>query len=237
MGQELSTQISDVTTRMSGPRLENEPQRQPAMSVDLNKRIDMTCPVCEKSFHQALGWLVKHSEVICPHCDSSYKVSISDLETIGAESLGAAAGSSFFTKIAGVTHRNNDRKSRQRLIAQCRVGEELVLERESDSPVDTNAIKVLRLTGEHLGYIPAHVAASGLAKDLDRGEQPKCRIVNLTGGDGLTRGVNIEIGEWPEDSHPSRAAIPNESAAPFGWIVFIMAIVAVAVLLVLLRSQ
>jgi len=206
------------------------------MSVDLNKRIDLTCPVCEKSFHQTLGWLVRHSEVICPHCESSYKVSISDPEALGAEGI-AAAGSSFFTKIAGVTHPNKDRKSRQRLISQCRVGEELVLEREPDNPVDPKAIKVLRVTGEQLGYIPAQVAASGLAKDLDRGERPKCRIVNLTGGDGLTRGVNIEIGEWPEDSHPSEAAIPNESAAPYGWIIFVLAIIAGAALLILLRSQ
>ena len=140
------------------------------MSVDLNKRMDMTCPVCEKSFHQTLAWLVKHSEAICPHCDSSYKVVISDPEE--AEGIVAAAGSSFFTKIAGVTHRNKGGKSRQRLIAQCRVGEELVLEREPDNPVDQDAIRVLRVTGEQLGYIPAHVAASGLAKDLDRGERP-----------------------------------------------------------------
>jgi hypothetical protein len=204
------------------------------MSVDLNKRMDMTCPVCEKSFHQTLAWLVKHSEVICPHCESSFKVVISDPE--GAEGIVAAVGSSFFTKIAGVTHRNKDRKSRQRLIGQCRVGEELVLEREPDNPVDPDAIRVLRVTGEQLGYIPAHVAASGLGKDLDRGERPKCRIANLTGGAGLTRGVNIEIGEWPKDSYPSEAAIPNESATAYGWIIFVLAIIAGAVL-VLLRSR
>ena len=192
----------------------------------------MSCPVCERSFHQTLGWLVKHSEVICPRCESSYKVSISDPEALRAEDI-AAAGSSFFTKIAGVTHRNRDRKSRQRLIAQCRIGEELVLEREPDNPVDPNAIKVLRVTGEQLGYISAQVAASGLAKDLDRGERPKCRIANLTGGDGLTRGVNIEIGEWPNDSHPSGAAIPNESATPYGWIIVVSVIIAGAVLILL----
>ncbi len=152
------------------------------MSVDLNKRTDMTCPVCKKSFHQTLAWLAKHSEVICSHCESSYKVAISDPEGLRAEGGAAGGGSSFFTKIAGVTHRNKDRKSRQRLIAQCRVGEELILEREPDNPVDPGAVRVLRLTGEQLGYIPAQVAASGLARDLDRGERPKCRIANLTGG-------------------------------------------------------
>lgn len=145
--------------------------------------------------------------------------------------------SSFFTKIVGVTFRNKNRMSRQHLISQCRIGEELVLEREPDNPVDSNAIKVLRITGEQLGYIPAHVAASGLAKDLDRGEHPRCRIANLTGGNGLTRGVNIEVGEWPADSKLSQAAIRSESAFPFGWIVFVLAIIAVAVLVLIVRNN
>lgn len=204
------------------------------MSVDLSKRIDMTCPVCEKGFHQTFGWLVKHSEVICPHCESAYDVRISDTEALKPAEI-AAECSSFFTKITGVTHHNKDGKSRQRLISQCQVGEELLLEREPDNRVDPNAIKISRVTGEQLGYIPAHVAASGLAKNLDRGERPKCRIVNLTGGDGLTRGVNIEIGEWPDGSHRSEAAIPNESALPYGWIIFAFAIIAGVVLLFQLR--
>ncbi len=205
------------------------------MSFDSNKRIDLTCPVCKKSFHQTLGWLVKQFEVICPHCESSYDVRISDPETLRTEGF-ATVDSSFFTKIAGVTHRNRDRKSRQRLIAQCNVGEELCLEREPNNPIDPNAIKVLRVTGEQLGYIPAHVAASGLARDLDRGARPKCRIKNLTGGDGLTRGVNIEVGEWHESPGLCEPAIPNTSASRSGWIIFVLAIIA-AVVMVFLHSQ
>ena len=207
------------------------------MSVDLNQRLNMTCPVCEKGFHQTLGWLVKHSEAICPHCESTYEIRISDPEALTTEGIAtAASGSSFFTKIAGVTYRNNDGKSRQRLIAQCRVGEELVLEREPDNPVDPNAIKLVRVTGEQLGYVPAHVAASGLAKDLDRGARPKCRIANLTGGDGLWRGVNIEIGAWPNVSHPYEEVIPPASGVPNGWIILVLAIIAGA-LLALFRSK
>lgn len=207
------------------------------MSVDLSKQIEMTCPVCNKRCHQTLGWLVKHSELTCPHCDSSYEVVISDPEALRASNLADAIGSSFFTKIAGVTYRNKNRTSRQRLIGLCRVGEALVLEREPDNPVDPNAIKVLRATGEQLGYIPAHVAASGLARDLDRGEHPRCRISALTGGDGLTRGVNLEIGEWPDDSHLSGTAIPDDPASSYGWIVLVAAIIVAAVLLAVLRSQ
>ena len=207
------------------------------MGTDLNKRIDLTCPVCEKGFHQTLGWLIKHTEVICPHCDSSYKVAIADPETLEAEGISTTPkGASFFTKVAGVTHRNNNRTSRQSLIARCSVGEELILEREPDNAVDPNAIKVCRRSGEQLGYIPAHVAASGLARDLDRGDTPKCRITDLTGGGKLTRGVNIEIGEWPEDSHPSGTAIPSDSPANYGWVIAVV-LIAVAVLLGFLLAR
>jgi HIRAN domain len=206
------------------------------MSVDLNKRIDLTCPVCNKGFHQTLGWMVKHKEVICPHCESSYGISIADPEALGDQRV-ATLGSSFFTKIAGVTFLNKDRKSRQHLITKCHIGEELILERELDNPGDPKAIKVLRVSGEQLGYIPAQVAAS-LAKDLDRGERPRCRIVNLTGGNGLNRGVNIEIGEWPKDSHPSGTATPNEPAAfSYGWIIAVFAVVAAFVLFLIARDN
>jgi hypothetical protein len=197
----------------------------------------LTCPVCHKGFYQTLGWLVKHKEVVCPNCESSYDVRIADPEALGDEGV-AVHGSSFFTKIAGVTYHNEDRTSRQRIITQCRIGEELVLQREPDNPVDPKAIKILRVTGEQLGYIPAHVAASGLAKDLDRGGRPRCRIVNLTGGNGLNRGVNIEIGDWPKDSHPSGTAISKESAVfSYGWILFAFAAVAAVVLFLIARDN
>jgi hypothetical protein len=143
------------------------------VSVDLNKRIDLTCPVCGMAFHQTVGWFVKHSEVICARCQSPYEINIADPKSLGPKGFTALVGSSFFTKIAGVTHRNNERRQ----------------------------------------VTPTH---------------------NLTGGDGLTRGVNIEIGEWPEDSHLSEAATPDESVASYGWIVSVVIIVVVAVVVILL---
>src|SRR5262249_27775492 len=74
----------------------------------------------------------------------------------------------FFASIKGESHTNPDGSSRQEILGRCRAGERLRLEREPDNPVDPNAIKVCRLTGEQLGYVAADVAER-LAEELDRG--------------------------------------------------------------------
>ena len=58
----------------------------------------------------------------------------------------------------------------------------------------------MRLDGQQLGFIPAHVSRegdpSGLAFRMDQGSTYQCRIANLTGGGpGENLGVNIEITE------------------------------------------
>ena len=105
-----------------------------------------------------------------------------------------SAAQSFFTKIAGVTF-----EGRQRVIACCSEGEPLILVRDPHNRHDKGAIKVMRLNGEQLGFIPAHVSRgddpSGLAVCMDRGDKYYCRISSLTGGGDLSLGVNIEIAE------------------------------------------
>ena len=87
----------------------------------------------------------------------------------------------FFTKVAGVTF-----EGRQRIVTRCSVGERLILVRDPENQFDKGAIKVMRLNGEQLGFVPAHVSrggdSSGLAFRMDRGEKYQCRIGSLTGG-------------------------------------------------------
>jgi hypothetical protein len=137
------------------------------------------------------------------------------------------AARSFFTKIAGVTF-----EGRQRVVARCSVGERLVLVRDPGNRFDKGAIKVMRLNGEQLGFIRAYVSRNGLAFRMDRGDTYQCRISDLTGGNGKTLGVNIEI---IEDEFEAAEAPANLNLAPFvpvqnsvGWWLF----AAFAVLLV-----
>jgi hypothetical protein len=101
----------------------------------------------------------------------------------------------FHSKIAGVSHQNDDGVSRQRIIASCRLGEELELVRDHHNPIDPNAVRILRRNGEQLGYVTAYLAKD-LAPAIDHGTPIRVRISDLTGGGELTSGVNIEVAEW-----------------------------------------
>jgi hypothetical protein len=148
---------------------------------------------------------------------------------------------SFHTKIAGVTHRNEDHSRRQEIIRKCNVGERLKLERDPDNQFDCGAIKVLRLNGEQLGYIPEHVSRgrdpSGLSDRMDDGEEYQCRISDITGGGpGLSYGVNLEIGNgdfesdiWPHSNSSSYSPQPYPGWNSAGiWLAFLAAIILAA---------
>jgi hypothetical protein len=55
--------------------------------------------------------------------------------------------------VAGVSYSNRDGTNRQQIVAHCSAGELLRLKREEDNPVDPNAVAVVRLNGEQLGYL------------------------------------------------------------------------------------
>jgi hypothetical protein len=58
----------------------------------------------------------------------------------------------FYTQVHGITHKNTDGSSRQKIIESCYEGEELVLVPEPDNQFDSGAVKICRKNGEQLGY-------------------------------------------------------------------------------------
>lgn len=70
----------------------------------------------------------------------------------------------FFAHVAGESHRNADGSDRQAIIPRCQVGELLVLEHEPDNPHDINAIRVLRQTGEQIGYLQREFAGEVVSR-------------------------------------------------------------------------
>lgn len=100
----------------------------------------------------------------------------------------------FFTKIAGVTHRNQDGTNRQRIIERCKLLEKLILEHEEDNPVDPNAIKICRENGQQLGYLNADLAPR-VVRESNEGYRFAAFISDLTGGrrEAPTRGVNLLV--------------------------------------------
>ena len=76
--------------------------------------------------------------------------------------------------VVGVSHRNNDRKSRQAIIRQVEVGDQLDLVREPANLYDSNAIMVRHALGQ-IGYIDK-ASARTLAPMMDAGETFEVRV-------------------------------------------------------------
>jgi hypothetical protein len=68
----------------------------------------------------------------------------------------------FYQQVHGVTFKNDDGSSRQRIIKECSVGEVIELVPEPDNRYDSDAVKVCRQNGDQLGYLPSgHRMAEG----------------------------------------------------------------------------
>ena len=101
------------------------------------------------------------------------------------------------TNVAGVTHRNSDGSSRQKILKRMQEeyyeGDLLYLESEPENPYDENAIKVMNAEDEQIGYLSRDLAKT-LAKRMDNGEEFYVELLEVTGGyDGIPLGCNIEI--------------------------------------------
>jgi len=108
----------------------------------------------------------------------------------------------FYSKIAGVSMKNDDGSSRQEIIKDfAHVGDQLILRREPKNKYDPNAIgvwlTVKSCTGSadrQLGYIEARTAAE-MSPNIDRGDSDVYAVItSITGGEGREHvGVNIKI--------------------------------------------
>jgi hypothetical protein len=128
------------------------------------------------------------------------------------------------TKVAGVTFRNADGSSRQRIIrAFCRAGEPLYVTPEPNNPYSKNALGlwvqgtefIVAPARYQIGYVNNRLAAH-FRKLIDEGWAISARILNVTGGGWIwkrTRGVNIEVTlELDEDDAPEgkrRSSFPE----------------------------
>ena len=108
----------------------------------------------------------------------------------------------FYTKVAGVTHPNPDGSDRQKIIVRCCAGERVQLVREPDNPYDHYAVRVLNQVGEQIGYIPAEVSGNDrgigwcVGRNMDSGVEYVAQVANITGGAGLSHGMNLQLVFW-----------------------------------------
>ena len=121
----------------------------------------------------------------------SLKASTTQLDQLEAQCEGF---DSFFTKVAGVSHRNDDRTSRQRIIRQCEPREQLVLDHDEGNRYDPNAVRVCRQNGEKVGFLNADLAER-VVRHSAEGYRYAAFVANVTGGteDAPILGMNLLI--------------------------------------------
>lgn len=105
----------------------------------------------------------------------------------------------FYSKVVGVSHRNSNRTSRQKIIKEdVFMADVLTLKREPDNKVDPNAVAVyvegLDNKLKQIGYLNRDIAEE-VASHMDHGMFAGAIVTELTGGtsDKQFQGVNIQI--------------------------------------------
>lgn len=117
------------------------------------------------------------------------------------------------TKIVGVTFKNEDGTSRQEVIESCSEGDALSLEHYYYK--DEDAFKVTNVYGEALGNLKKELTEKLVALyDVGTIEAADVEILNITGEDKGTLGVNIKITieEYITDSSDNISVSPSYNA-------------------------
>jgi len=92
------------------------------------------------------------------------------------------------TSVVGVTY-----EGRQAVVAQLQEGETVQLRREPDNPYDTNAICVVRQSGEQIGYINRKLAADLVSRFDAYGKPIPAKVFSLTGNANKSQSLGVSI--------------------------------------------
>ena len=102
----------------------------------------------------------------------------------------------FCTKAVGVTF-----EGRQEIAGTLAEGDELSVVRQPDNPFDPCAMALMTADGAQIGFLRRQIARV-LAPLADSGVRYGARVLQVTGGDGRSWGVNIEVARLDGDEGP-----------------------------------
>jgi len=117
------------------------------------------------------------------------------LEASPAPLDGSAPSQQFLSAVHEESFRNADGSSRQTILAGCVAGEPMRLICEPDNPYDREAVKVCRLNGEQIGYLPR---GDGMAETI-RSRRPIVTTLWKVDSDGAAEprfGAVLQINIW-----------------------------------------
>lgn len=102
---------------------------------------------------------------------------------------------SFNIGITGESFFNEDGSNRQEILRRCKVGEQLHLIHEP-IPQDINAVKVCRMNGEQIGYIPQYASAE-FATIIQRNIKQDIEISEIKSGQYI--GCRLKVTRYDDD--------------------------------------
>ncbi len=82
------------------------------------------------------------------------------------------------TLLAGVRYDNEDGSSRQKIIGKLKLGEDLILERDTENKFDDAAVKVCRVGGEQIGFLDMDIAVEINAR-LKEGSRVDAKVTSI----------------------------------------------------------
>lgn len=82
------------------------------------------------------------------------------------------------TMVAGVRYDNDDGTSRQKIIKKLKVGEDLILERDTSNKFDDSAVKVCRVSEEQFGFLEMDIAVEINAR-LKEGSRVDAQVISI----------------------------------------------------------
>jgi hypothetical protein len=85
-------------------------------------------------------------------------------------------GRHYSVELRGVTEQNADGADRQKILRACTVGEELELEAPSSNRNGAEPLKILRKSGEQLGFVTPHTE---VANKLGEGRKFRVKLAKL----------------------------------------------------------
>jgi len=140
----------------------------------------------------------------CPRCKIELGWKGQDANTIPYP----ATKSSFVIGIKGESQVNENGTRRQDIIRLCKIGEPVKLIHEPH-PKDANAVKVCRLNGQQIGWIPKSASAE-FASIIKKGIRQDAEISQIK--DGEHTGCWLKIARYHDDLSEKEAAAPRVEA-------------------------
>jgi hypothetical protein len=106
-------------------------------------------------------------------------------------------GRHYSVELRGVTEKNSDGADRQELLSACSVGEELDLVRSGHGHNGTDPLKILRKSGEELGFVPPHTEVADKLAEGRKFRVKLAKVYPYRGQDGK-RGAVLDFEEVKE---------------------------------------